>query len=46
VSKEKVEISEKIGFLVAQQHFFDNSVSRFTANSKLACAQTAEFAAV
>ena len=34
------------GFLVAQQHFFDNSKSRFTANSKLAFAQTAEFAAV
>jgi hypothetical protein len=42
----KTEISEKTGFLVAQQHFLDNSASRFTANSKLACAQTAEFAAV
>jgi hypothetical protein len=34
------------GSLVAQQHFFDNSASRFTANLKLARAQTAEFAAV
>jgi hypothetical protein len=29
------EISEKTGFLVAQQYFFDNSASRFTAKRRL-----------
>jgi hypothetical protein len=36
LSTKYPEISEKTGFLVAQQHFFDNSASRFTAKKRLA----------
>jgi hypothetical protein len=36
-----IESSVKTGFLIAQQHFFDNSKSRFTANSELsACGES------